>query len=278
MRLVWQLLAVAAVALIGSNAMGVIDGNPWLTLVIGLATSALAILAYTWVVRRTEHRQVAEVSRGTASGALLRGMLIGFAMCASVVANIWFLGDYHVHGAGSVTGALALLGIMAAAAVTEELLFRGILFRIIEGKIGTWLALVLTGALFGALHLFNKDATVWGAACIAVEAGFMLAAAYVATRTLWLPIGLHFAWNFALGGIFGLEVSGNGTSTGLVDATTSGGALVSGGTFGPEASVYTLLGGLIITAAFMWMAGRRGRIQPLRRSDAQIPATATLAR
>ncbi|GAA2329809.1 CPBP family intramembrane glutamic endopeptidase [Dactylosporangium salmoneum] len=278
MRLVWQLLAVAAVALVGSNAVNAVDGSPWLTLTIGLATAVLATFTYVWVVRRTEHRPPVEVSRRAAPGALTRGLLIGFAMCAAVIANIWFLGDYHVHGRGSVTGTLALLGFMAAAAVTEELIFRGILFRIIEEKIGTWFAMVLTGVLFGASHLLNKDATVWGAACIAVEAGFMLAAAYVATRNLWVGIGVHFAWNFALGGIFGLEVSGNGTSKGLVDATTSGGTLVSGGTFGPEASVYTLLGGVIITAAFMWLAGRRGHILPMRRRDAQVPANATLAK
>src|SRR5690242_5505143 len=120
MRLVWQLLAVAAVSVIGSIVIGAVDGNPWLTLTIGLAVALLALVTYAWVVRRTEHRVPAEVSRATAPGALTRGLLIGFAMCAAVIANIWLVGDYHVHGTGSVTGALALLGVMAAAAVTEE--------------------------------------------------------------------------------------------------------------------------------------------------------------
>lgn len=277
MRLVWQLLAVAAVSVIGNTVLGAVDGNPWLTLTIGLATALLALVTYAWVVRRTEHRAPAEVSQAMAPGALTRGLLIGSAMCTAVIANIWFLGDYHVHGTGSVTGALALLGVMAAAAVTEELLFRGVLFRIIEEKTGTWLAMLLTGVLFGILHMFNKDATLWGAACIAIEAGFMLAAAYAATRNLWVAIGVHFAWNFALGGVFGLEVSGNGTNKGLLDATTSGGTLASGGTFGPEASVYTVLAGVIITAAFMWVAGRRGHILPPGRRGARVAANATLA-
>jgi membrane protease YdiL (CAAX protease family) len=277
MRLVWQLLAVAVVSVIGSNVVSAVGGNPWLTLTLGLATAVLALVTYAWVVRRTEHRVPVEVSRAIAPAALARGLLIGFAMCAAVIANIWFLGDYHVHGAGSVTGALALVGFMAAAAVTEELLFRGVLFRIVEEKMGTWLAMLLTGLLFGALHLFNKDATLWGAACIAIEAGFMLAAVYVATRNLWIGIGVHFAWNYALGGIFGLEVSGSGTSRGLLDATTSGGTLASGGTFGPEASVYTVLAGVIVTAAFLWLAGRRGHLLPRRRRGDRVAADATLA-
>ena len=64
----------------------------------------------------------------------------------------------------------------------------------------------------------------------------MLTAAYIATRKLWLPIGLHFGWNIAAGAIFSTEVSGSNTAQGLLDATMSGPALVTGGDFGPEAS------------------------------------------
>ena len=70
----------------------------------------------------------------------------------------------------------------------------------------------------------------------------MLAAAYAATRNLWVPIGLHFGWNFAAAGIFSAEVSGNGESTGCWTASTSGPALLTGGEFGPEASLYTVRG------------------------------------
>src|SRR5262249_28757908 len=150
-----------------------------------------------------------------------------------------------IDGWGSATGALALLGFTVAAAVTEELIFRGVLFRIIEGRIGTWLALALTGLLFGMSHLFNAHATVWGALAIAVEAGGMLGAAYVATRNLWVPIGLHFAWNFAEGGIFGTDVSGTNTPAGLLHGVLSGPTALSGGEFGPEASVYALLAGVV---------------------------------
>ena len=115
-------------------------------------------------------------------------------MFAVVGVSTAFLGaDYHVVGLGSVTGAVGLLGFMTAAAVTEELLFRGVLFRVVEERTGTWIALLLSGAVFGAGHLFNPDASVWGAIAIAVEAGFMLAACYAATRTLWVPIGLRTA-------------------------------------------------------------------------------------
>ncbi|MEU9342841.1 type II CAAX endopeptidase family protein [Streptomyces sp. NPDC048278] len=279
MRLVWQLLAVAAVAFVGGQGVAAVQGNWFLTLVLGLLTAVVAVLVYRWVVRRTEHRPSSEVARDGARAAFGRGALIGVATFACVIGNIALLGDYTVRGAGSVTGAVGLVGYMAAAAVTEELLFRGVLLRIVEQRFGTWIALTSTGVLFGMMHLLNKDATVWGALAIAIEAGGMLGAAYVATRTLWLPIGLHFGWNFAESGIFGTEVSGSGgTQKGLLDATTSGAELVTGGQFGPEASVYSVLLGLLVTVAFLWLARRRGHVVPRRRRDVPAGAVATLPR
>jgi membrane protease YdiL (CAAX protease family) len=277
MRLVKQLLAVAAVAFAGGQGVAAVDGNAWLTLVVGLLTAVLAVGVYAWVVRRTERRTPVEVARAGAAARITRGFLIGTAMFAAVVGTIAFLGGYHVHGPGSVPGAAALLGFMAAAAVTEELLFRGVLFRVVEERTGTWIALLLSGVLFGLVHLANPDASLWGATAIAIEAGFMLAACYAATRNLWVPIGLHFGWNFAAGGIFGLVVSGNGESEGLLDATTSGPALVTGGDFGPEGSLYAVAAGVVLTVVFLWLAHRRGHLVPRRRRSAGTPATATVS-
>lgn len=279
MRLILQLVAVAAIAFLGGQAVAAVPDNAWLTLAAGLLTAVLAMLVYAWVVRRTEKRDVTELARSTAAGGLTRGVLIGLAMFGAVIANIWFLGDFHVNGIGSVSGAVGIFGFMAAAATTEELLFRGVLFRWIEKLTGTWLALLVTGLLFGGAHLLNPDATLWGATAIAIEAGFMLAACYAATRSLWVTIGLHFGWNFALGGIFSAVVSGNGDSKGLLDTTLSGPDLITGGAFGPEGSVYTVAAGVVLTVVFLWLAARRGTIvPPRRRRAAEAPATATVSR
>ncbi|MET8360026.1 CPBP family intramembrane glutamic endopeptidase [Micromonospora sp. NPDC005171] len=278
MRLLKQLVAVAAVAFVGGQAIVAVEGNAWLTLVIGVLTAVVAALVYGWVVRRTERREVAELARAGAGARIGRGALIGFGMFAAVLVNIAFVADYDVRGVGSVTGALALFGFMATAAVTEELMFRGVLFRIVEERLGTWIALLLTGVVFGLMHLFNPDASAWGAICIAVEAGFMLAACYAATRNLWVPIGLHFGWNFAAGGIFSVVVSGNGQSEGLLDAAMSGPTLVTGGDFGPEGSLYTVAAGVVLTLVFMWLAHRRGHIVPRRRRAVGVqPATVTVS-
>ncbi|MEU4361743.1 CPBP family glutamic-type intramembrane protease [Promicromonospora sp. NPDC023987] len=277
MRLVWQLVAVMAVALAGGQAVMAVQGNHWLELVVGVATAVLAVFVYAWVVRRTERRAPVEVELRSAAPGIGLGTLIGIGLFGAVILNIAFLGDYTVNGLGTTSGAIGLVGFMAAASVTEELMFRGVLFRIIEGWTGTWIALTLTSVLFGASHLFNPNATLWGALAIAIEAGGMLTAAYIATRKLWVPIGLHFGWNLAGSAIFSTEVSGNDTPQGLLDATMSGPALITGGDFGPEGSVYSVVFCVLAAAVFMWLAHRRGHLVPLRRS-ARSGAAATLPR
>jgi len=272
MRFLKQLVVVAVVSWAGGTGVQALGWNWPLTLVAGFLAAALALAAYAWVVRRTEHREPTEVSLKAAPGALGRGVLIGLAMFGAVILNIAFLGGYEVRGVGSVTGMTAILGFMVAVAVTEELLYRGVLFRVVEEKLGTWLALVLSGLVFGFAHLPNPGATVWSSLAIAIEAGLMLGAAYVATRNLWVPIGVHFAWNFAQGGIFSTSVSGQNAPQGLLDGVTSGPVILTGGDFGPEASIYSVVAGVVVTAAFLVLAKRRGNLVP-RRGRATSAAT-----
>ena len=278
MRFLKQFSAVVAVAVVGSAVVAAVEGSALLTLVLGVATAVLTVAVYRWVVRRTERREPAEVARAGALARLVRGALIGAGLFAAVVTTIALLGDYRVHGLGSVTGPVALLGFMAAAATTEEVIFRGILFRIVEERLGTWLSLLMTGVLFGLMHLVNPDATLWGALAISVQAGFMLAACYAATRNLWVPIGLHFGWNFAAAGIFSVVVSGNGASEGLLNATMSGTTLVTGGDFGPEGSLSAVAAGAALAAGFMWLAYRRGQVVAPRQRSGAADASVTVPR
>ncbi|MFF2654870.1 CPBP family intramembrane glutamic endopeptidase [Streptomyces sp. NPDC058045] len=279
MRFVRQFMAVLAMYAIGGTAVSAVKDNDWLTCVLGLLVAALTVLVYGWVVRWTEHRPAPDVAREDAVAKTGWGVLIGAGWFVMVIVNLFCSGYYEVDGLGSGKGALGLLGFMAAAAATEEVVYRGVLFRIVEERTGTYAALGLTGLLFGLSHLLNEHATLWGAVAIAVEAGFMLAAAYAATRSLWLTIGVHFGWNFAAAGVFSTEVSGNGGNLGLLDATTSGPELLTGGEFGPEGSVYSVGFGVLFTLVFLWLAHRRGRIVRFgARRAATTGAIATLPR
>ena len=130
---------------------------------------------------------------------------------------------------------------------------------------------------FGAAHLFNQNATVLSAVAITVEAGIFLGAAYMLTRRLWLPIGIHTGWNFTEGGVFGAAESGSAPH-GWLQSTTSGPAWLSGGEFGPEASVVTvIICGAIGLALVLWVARHGGIVRPgaRRRAAAAAAASAT---
>jgi len=156
----------------------------------------------------------------------------------------------------------------------EELLFRGILFRWIEAFAGSWAALVVTSALFGLAHIFNANATWTSSLAIMVEAGALLGGAYMLARNLWVPMGLHAAWNFTQGFIFDVPVSGNDMH-GLVQAKLSGPVLLSGGPFGLEASMIGVVLSIPLGAFLILLAARRGHIvPPMWIRDRRAPALA----
>ncbi len=275
MRFFLQLIAVVAVSFLAGQAVGLADGHVWLSLTVGVVGAAVAVLVYYGVVRVTEKREVTEAAGRTAVSGLVRGTLLGVVIFAAVIGDIAVNGGYRILGLGEhPIEAVGLIGFMAAAATTEELLFRGVVFRHLEKLTGTWLALTVSALAFGGMHLLNEDATWWGALCVAIAGGGMLTSAYVATRNLWLPIGLHFGWNYAQSAIFGSEVSGNGVRQGILDSESTGNVWLSGGQFGPEASVFTVLAGVLVTAGFLWLARRRGHLVPMRRAARPL----TLAR
>ncbi|MGY5766639.1 CPBP family intramembrane glutamic endopeptidase [Brachybacterium sp. DNPG3] len=264
LTILWQILTVLALWVLGSAVLGLVAGSPALTLVLGPVLAVATILVYRRVVAWSEGRTVDELGPpgiGRTTGA---GVLGGMALFALAIGIIALLGGYQVDGLGSVSGLLWFTGSMALGAVREELMFRGVLFRHIERRFGTWIALVGTGALFGLMHLLNPDATLWGAIAIMIEAGGMLGAAWIATRRLWLPIGLHLGWNLAESGIFSTAVSGNGPSSGLLSSSVSGPTALTGGAFGPEASMVSVALCVAATIVLLVIAHRRGRIVPMR--------------
>ncbi len=139
---------------------------------------------------------------------------------------------------------------MLAGALTEELLFRGFLFRTVRDLFGTWAGVAVSALLFGAAHAFNPGATVVSTIAIALEAGVLLSLAYAATNRLWVPIGLHAAWNFSESFIFGTAVSGHATTHAVLYGKLQGPAFLTGGAFGPEASIVAVLICLVGVAVF----------------------------
>lgn len=206
----------------------------------------LVLAVYKLAIVRLGERPRDDLSGRGAVKNLSIGLLMGFVLMSAVVGVAALLDVYNIVGSGG-TGELIRLLIATAIipGILEEVFFRGILFRWIEEWAGSWAALIVTAALFGVAHIMNPNATWFSSFAIAVEAGVLLGGAYMLTRSLWMPIGLHAAWNFFQGAIYDVPVSGV-DQQGLVDARLSGPELLSGGTFGLEASVIALA---IATAA-----------------------------
>jgi uncharacterized protein len=229
----------------------------WALLGAAVALAAALIGIYAVLVHRMESRKATEIALRPRQA--LAGALLGCALFATVIGLIHVVGSAQLLGVSSGFAVIPALASSMLAAVGEELALRGAVFRIVEESRGTLAALLVSAAIFGLLHALNPGATVVSTVAIAIEAGVLLGAAYALTRNLWLPIGLHFGWNFTEGGIFGTSVSGGAAGKGVFAVTLSGPTLISGGDFGPEASVIAVavcLSGALVLIAVIVRTGR----------------------
>ncbi|MGS1013893.1 CPBP family intramembrane glutamic endopeptidase [Rhodanobacter sp. UC4450_H17] len=244
-------------------ALGLGKDTPVLRDLAQFAARALVPLAaYLILVKQIERRPLIELAPRTLLPQGLLGVLIGLVLFSAVVAALWLAGSYRVEAIRADApwlGALLVVGL--GAGIGEEIVFRGVLFRIVEEGLGTWWALAVSALLFGAVHIANPGATLWSSAAIAIEAGLLFGLLYHVTRSLPVCMGVHAAWNFAQGTIYGIPVSGSRAEGWLV-STRSGPDWLSGGVFGAEASVVAL--GLCLACAIglLYVARRHGSIVP----------------
>ncbi|MCX7522686.1 CPBP family intramembrane metalloprotease [Microbacterium sp. STN6] len=263
--LVWMLIGIVAIVAVDAVCTGVGSLFGWLGTILGaLLGGALAIVLYRLVMRRLAGRPTPELTlepRPAARGALL-GAAIGAGFVVVSVALVALLGGYTVawHPVDAARTVALVVAVNIGAAVVEELVFRGLALQAIERlgggrRLGQVLAVAITAAFFGGAHLLNPGATLWSGFAIAVEAGLLTGAAFLWKRNLWLVIGLHAAWNI-LEGLLGIAVSGH-RDPGLFVTTAHGPAILSGGTFGLEASIVPVLVGIAIAVPMLIAARRR---------------------
>ncbi len=206
-------------------------------------------------------RWLADLGAGLVIGALLMALVFAVELAAGWVRVV---GTFRAGGAFLPAFAANVL-VFCLVGVYEELLLRGVFLRnVAEGLSGyvgrrsaVGSAVVLSSALFGALHLGNPNATLLSALGITL-AGVMLAVGYVLTGELAVPIGLHITWNVFQGLVFGFPVSGLTVRTSLIATRETGPDLLTGGAFGPEAGLVGLLASVAGTVAVVWYVRRVG--------------------
>lgn len=228
--------------------------------IIALAIAGLSVyLGYAHFIEKRAFSELAVPGMGREFGI---GLLIGAGLYAACELILMALGIYRVDGLNPLSFMIPAIAMAVSSSVYEELLFRGVLFGSVEKWFGSWAALVVSSLVFGLTHLINPQGTLEGALFIAVEAGILLAAAYMLTRRLWLSIGFHMAWNYTQSAIFSGIVSGNEPQQGLIRSTTNGPDWLTGGNFGVESSVLALLLCTTTGIVMLVMAAKRGKIVP----------------
>ena len=237
------------------------SGQPSGVILRSAIPALLAVATYKLVIVRLGACPHDDLGLRGFSSDLGFGLVSGLVLFSLIVGSAAIFGIYRMAGTGDVSAIpVALVTTAIVPAFTEEILFRGILFRWIEEWAGSWAAILATSVLFGLAHILNPGASWFSSFAIAVETGPLLAGVYLLTRNLWMAVGLHAAWNFAQGSIFGVPVSG-GKVSGLVNARLVGPPLLTGGSFGLEASLFALAVGSLAGAGFLSLAVRRGALR-----------------
>jgi membrane protease YdiL (CAAX protease family) len=158
-------------------------------------------------------------------------------------------------GAAAAPGdILRLLAFLLLAAAFEELAFRGYAFQRLVEALGPLAATIVSSAFFSLAHLRNPEATLLSSVNTAL-AGGLLAVAYLRTRGLWMPIGLHFAWNLFQGPVFSFPVSGYRMPELALEAHLAGPVWLTGGGFGPEGSILLTGVAVVAIAVLTWLPG-----------------------
>jgi membrane protease YdiL (CAAX protease family) len=264
-------IEVAVYVILGWVAMSVAG---WLTVSIGgyLAGITLAVfssaLFVNWLTLNIyERRPLPDVGLRLcrASGEnLLLGVAGGVgAACVALLPPL-AIGAAHLSrvpaeapGVGTFWFVTICLAVGAAG---EEILFRGYAFQLLMANLGAWGTILPVAAIFALMHAGNPNATYLA---LANTAGFgvLFGYSFLRSHDLWLPIGLHFGWNFTLP-LFGLNVSGLTMKITGYEMAWSAGPLWSGGDYGPEGGILAS-GAMVALAVYLWKAPIRRQPSPL---------------
>jgi len=236
---------------------------------VGITATGLLAAAVSngLCVRIYEQRGIAAIGLHSDRASAINlglGFAGGVGAAALVLAGPLVTGAARMErdpaSAASVASFFFVSILLLFGAAGEEMLFRGFGFQVLLRRLGDWTTVLPVGVVFAAMHAGNPHATWLG---LANTAGFgvLFGYAFLRSHDIWLPMGLHFGWNFTLP-LFGVNVSGLTMRMTGFTVEWSAGTLWSGGAYGPEASVLTS-GVLLLVFAYLWRA-------PIRRQPSAL--------
>ena len=254
-------LAWGCYLVLGVLAFTIIPAMTWYVLLLNIPAyaavplSTIGAVAALYAFKKYLSWYV-EDSESLSFRGKMRMMGIGWTVAAvnflAIIVCLFLCGYYRIVTVEfDVASQLSWLSLFLLVGVVEEVVFRGILFRLITDKWNIAVGLTTSSLLFGLAHLGNPGATLWAALAIALASGCLFGMAYAYHQTIWVPIGMHWAWNYLEGGVFGCAVSGTPLDyRPLITPGISGSDILTGGAFGPEASIICVALGIVLSTVY----------------------------
>ncbi|MES2773954.1 MAG: CPBP family glutamic-type intramembrane protease [Bacteroidota bacterium] len=235
----------------------IVHGDIWLQVCISSASAFISVWIFRSFIDRQSLWSLGFAWQGFAKHAWT-GFLAAIAMLG--IGSLLLVAMKYLSFADAQFDPVSLasnIGLMLLVALAEELFFRGYILNNLMQSVNKWLALVISAALFAAVHIGNPAAKDSVLPVIEVFiGGLMLGINYIYTKNLWFGIFLHFGWNFFMGPVLGYEVSGINLQPVLTQNIT-GPELWTGGAFGFEGSVLSLVLNLAVTGILVWVYERK---------------------
>lgn len=227
---------IGAVAVkIGLNAAG-LSASVWGKMLQATLQITLVLLSYGLYVKKYERRSLTEYPKNRQLEKIGMGVAAGAGLIGLQVAFLALSGHYEIITFQPSGEVLKYLFLMILVGFLEELVTRGIIFRLVEKWAGSVVALLLVTVGGALAHATNPNSSLWSGIAVGLEFGVLMSLVYMVTRNLWTVSALHFAWNFTMGGVFGIAVSGTEAEA-LFRSETTGPVWLTGGEFGIEAGL-----------------------------------------
>lgn len=221
----------------------------------------IILFLYSIYTKYIEKRKAHEISLKNGFQEFGTGLLIALCLVGFMVALMAILGFYRIEGTDSAKFIVDSIFLFGLGAFIQELLFRVILFRLLEELLGSWITIFAIALIFGLAHLGNPNATAMTTASL-VLSDVLLAASFLFTRRLWLVWGIHFGWNFFQDGIFGMPNSGLTDFASWIQPEITGPVWLTGGNFGIEASYVALFLTLVVGVIILRLSIKNKQIAP----------------
>lgn len=216
------------------------------------------IIIYYIVYVLLEKRKLYELALNKFGKDISIGILTGFGLISLCVFILYGLGYYEAYGFNELSVILLPLTLLISAALLEEFVFRGIIYRILEERFGTNIAL-LQALIFGVVHYWNVNATITSVWFVFML-GVVLSLMYTYTQRLWLPFFFHLSWNFAQI-VYGTPLSGDTNFSALLSSKFNGPSIFIGSKFGLEDSFFSILFMTILAIYLYWLCKKKGKLK-----------------